>query len=335
MDNAPISLDGTRLRWALAGLIGLVVAAIAFLRPPSHNGLVVYAAGESAPVVIAAFSRTTGIPVTLIRLSTGPLLARIAAEGTRPGWTLAWFDGDMPAAGLDAAGLLAHGTTPPAQWNSLGRSLVPANGAWTPVAVSIADMTVTRGVSRAASAVLGMADPALSGAAYLQVAALLNETGGWPRGCAAVQRLSARGLSVAPTSPNVVVLLREGRIGRALLQSNTAYLLASRDAEFRVSVPRVAYVLPSVVVESAGTTGQRRVDADRFLRFMTAAETQSERLTSGRVDAYAWPTVATRATVPAILPPLAALHLAHLDTNLWGARQAAITDWFEQQVAGR
>lgn len=240
------SLDSARLRWTFIGLTGAVVAAISALLAPSRDGLTIYAAGETAPAVVESFVRATGVPVALVRLSTGPLLARIAAEGTRPGWTLAWFDGDMAAAGLDGAGLLAHGTTPAAQWTPVGRSLVPANGAWTPVAFSVANMSVTLNRpagSTSDASVLGMADPALSGPAYLQVTALLIAAGGWPSGRVALQRLGAHGLSIAPTSPNVVAQLRDGRIGRALLQSNTAYLLASRDAhvKYRCRKPPMYY----------------------------------------------------------------------------------------------
>lgn len=338
MNGSAAILDDTRLRLSFAGVVVAMVVAMGVLLAPARQGLVIYAAGETAPTVVAAFVKSTGVPVTLVRLSTGSLLARIAGEGTRPAWTLAWFDGDMAAEGLDGAGLLAHGTTPLAEWTPLGRLLVPANGAWTPVAFSVANMSVTlRGAagSMPAAAVLGMADPALSGPAYLQVISLLIESGGWLHGRPALRRFGAHGLSISPTSPNVVTQLRNGRIGRALLQSNTAYLLASRDAHVRVSLPRIAYVLPSVVVEAAGTAGQRRIDAARFLRFVAANATQSDRLASGRVDAYAWPTVDTNFAVPKILPPLATLHAVHLDPIIWGARQAEITDWFEAEVAGR
>ena len=106
-----------------------MAASLLMLTPTSRGGLVLYATGDGPQRVAQAFTRQTGVPVTFVRLSAGPLLARIAAEGARPGWTLAWFDGDTAAATLDRAGLLARGAAPTADWSPLGRWLLPVDGA--------------------------------------------------------------------------------------------------------------------------------------------------------------------------------------------------------------
>ena len=304
--------------------------------------MVLYAAGEGAAPIAAGFTRATGVPVTVVRLSTGPMLARIAAEGRRPEWTLAWFDGDTAAANLDRSGLLARDTVPPAAWTAIGASLVPKNGSWTPVAFTLAgvDVSLNHPLNRRVDdddpiPKLGMADPALSGPAYTQLAGLVAQNGGWPQGRAAIHRIPAGGLNVAATSPNVVTQLLDGRIQRGLLQSNTAYLLASRDPRVKVTPPDHPTILANVIVEAAGLSVQRRADADRFLRYVTSQSTQDARLRDGRVDALEWATVETTAALPAALPSLAPLRLNHLDPYRWGSVQADVIDDFETTVARR
>ena len=337
MSRPATALDARRLRVAAAALACLVLAGVAALSPPRTDGLVLYAAGEGAPRIAQAYTRQTGVPVTVVRLSTGALLARVSAEGRRPGWSLAWFDGDTAAATLDRAGLLQRHATPAAAWSPVGRSLLPADGAWTPVAASLVgvDVALARGAAAHGSAPLGMADPALAGPAYLQVAARLADAGGWPAGKPAVLALRRRGLSIAATSSSVVSQLLEGRTGGAVLQGLTAYLLADRDARVRVQTPTAPYLLANVIVEAAGLPDRRRAAADRFVRYVLSTPTQDARLRDGLVDAYAWPTVVTDAAPPAVVPALAALRPQHLDPYRWGALQADVTDWFETEVAGR
>ncbi len=337
--SGPVSLDVGRLRLAAAGVAVAMSAAVLMLTPPSRGGLILYATGDGAERVAAAFTGRTGVPVTFVRLSTGPLLARIAAEGRRPSWTLAWFDGDTSAATLDRAGLLARGAAPGANWSALGRWLLPRDGAWTPVAATLAGVTVRlrtppRTMASVSGAELGMADPALAGSAYLQLAGLLADAGGWPAARGVLLGLRGR-VEVAATSPNVVAELKDHRVRRGWLQGSTAFFLASRDPEVLVEPVQTGVVLPSVIVEAAGASPERRSEAERFLRFATSDAVQTARMTGGRVDAFAWATVKTRTSPPAGLPPLRTVRLVHLDPYRWGAVQAAVTDTFEAEVARR
>src|SRR3982074_966679 len=69
---------------------------------PGTVPLVVYSAqGYDAPVT-KAFTKATGIPVSLVDDSTGPLLTKIAAEKNNPKWGLLWCDGDTAFAALDS-----------------------------------------------------------------------------------------------------------------------------------------------------------------------------------------------------------------------------------------
>ena len=306
-----------------------MIATIGILWPAPRRGVVLYATSESAVPLAAAFTRETGIAVTVVRLSTGPMLARIAAEGHRPGWTMAWVDGDMAAAALDRAGLLQRGLAADVPWTALGQSLLPADGAWVPTGASLAGVRVSR---RGAIGPVGMPDPAISGPAYPELAGLIWRDGGWPAGKRAVVALRTAGLSVSPTSPAVIAELDAGRLGGALIQSSTAYASARSDRSIVIGMPHPAFLLPGVVMVASGTPPPRRREADLFIAFVLSAKAQRLHLESGAVDSFYWP-LTEDATARAPLPPLATLSVVHLDPYRWSALQAEITAWFETLVA--
>lgn len=305
------------------------MAALWALWPAPSRGLILYATSESAASLAGLFTRETGIAVTVVRLSTGPMLARIGAEGHRPGWTMAWVDGDMAAAALDRAGLLERGIAPAADWTPIGRSLLPADGAWVPTGLTLAGVKLRR---RGASGPIGMPDPAISGPAFPELAGLVWHAGGWPAGKAAILAMRAGGLSVAPTSPAVIGELNAGRISGALIQSSTAYALASHDRSIAVAVPRPAFLLPGVLMVAKGKSPAVRGDASRFIAFVLSAKAQHIHLNNRAVDSFYWP-LTTGIGAPRSLPPLETLSLVHLDPYYWAPLQAEMTAWFETAVA--
>ena len=71
-------------------IVGMILAAalglsLWLLMPRSGQGLVLYSAVDYGPGVARAFTKRTGIPVKVVELSTGALLARVSAEGLEPG----------------------------------------------------------------------------------------------------------------------------------------------------------------------------------------------------------------------------------------------------------
>ena len=84
MSVAPSLLRAGRLRIAAALAALALVAAMVALRQPPRQGLVLYVTSDGAAALADSFSHASGVPVTTVRLSTGPMLARIAAEADRP-----------------------------------------------------------------------------------------------------------------------------------------------------------------------------------------------------------------------------------------------------------
>ncbi|MGA7801027.1 MAG: extracellular solute-binding protein, partial [Gammaproteobacteria bacterium] len=272
-------------------LLVLAAAAVWTLWPRRQHGLVLYSAVDYGAQVAKAFTRATGIPVTTVELSTGALLARVSAEGHHPAWTLAWFDGDEAAAGLDGAHLVARHLVPKLQWTTLGRKLIPADGSYTPTGLTLAGAFTYHpatlkdpphswsGLTAAAlRGAVGMNNPAISGPMFPMLAGMLSQAGGWPDGKSFVMSLKDNGLHVYAKNANTLAALRAGDIKVAVTQSSAAWNVAAKDPSLRVAIPDPSFALPSVLVVAAGAPDAARVEAEKFIRFAMAPSTQRLRM---------------------------------------------------------
>jgi iron(III) transport system substrate-binding protein len=331
-------------------LLALCLALLGFgtgwaFRPVSSGAtLVLYSAVAYAPQVVRAFVKQTGIRVTIIDMSTGPLLARVSAEGRRADWSLVWFDGDAAAAALDQSGLLARHTAPTLPWTKLGLALLPADGAYTPTGVTLAgvfSVPKSRATEKldwntlltpAEMGKFGLANPQLSGPAYLLLANLLALHGGWPQGQGFLRALQHNGMRLYPTNPSNELALQTRQIDLAVAQSSAAYALAKRDPAFTVIVPPRPAILPSVIAIAANLPAHRRAAAEAFIRFAMSPKIQALRHASHSSDALYWP-VTTDTPSPPDLPPLDHLPVTILNPARWGAREAVIGAWFDRLTA--
>jgi len=332
------------------GLVLLVLVAAAgwALWPQKQQGLVLYSAIDYGPEVAKAFTRKTGIPVTVVDLSTGALLARVSAEGNRPAWTLAWFDGNEAAAGLDGAHLVAQHTVPDLGWTPLGRKLIPADGSYTPTGLTLAGAFTYRASSLqnpprnwadlgkpALRNAIGMNNPAISGPMFPMLAGMLSQAGGWPAGQSYVLGLKANGLHVYPKNANTLAALKAGDIKVAITQSSAAWKVAARNPDLRVVIPRPAFALPSVIVVAAGVPDKVRQEAQQFIRFAMAPATQSLRMANDEGDSLYWPLTSNAPTPNKLLPSLDGMDVKVLPADRWGALEAQINSWFSHAVVGQ
>jgi iron(III) transport system substrate-binding protein len=331
-------------------VLALCLALLAFgtvwaFRPVSSgSALVLYSAVGYASPVVRAFMKQTGIRVTIINMSTGPLLARVSAEGRRADWSLVWFDGDAAATALDRSGLLAHHTTPALPWTKLGRALLPADGAYTPTGVTLAGV-FSVAESRAAENLdwntlltpaetgkFGLSNQQLSGPAHMLLANLLALHGGWPQGQGFLRALQHNGMRLYPTNPSNELALQTHQIDLAVVQSSAAYALAERDPAFAVILPPRPAILPSVIAIAANLPPRRRAAAMAFIRFTMTPKIQALRLASHTSDAMYWP-VTTDVASPPDLPALDHLPVTILNPATWGAKEAEIGAWFDRLTA--
>ena len=330
----------------LAAIIGGSVWA---LWPRSQQGLVVYTAVDYGPAVAQAFTRATDIKVTMVRLTTGALLAKISAEGRRPAWTLAWFDGDLAAAALDHAGLTAPHTMPSSlPWTALGQSLLPADGSYTPTGLTLAGAftyqpatlahppaTWTDLLAPSLHGAIGMNNPSISGPMYPMLAGMLAQGGGWPQGQAFVMKLKNNGMHVYAKNKATLAALREGDIKVAITQSSAAWYLAAKDPSLRVALPKPAFALPSVLTVAAGISPQAKAAAERFIRFAMRPDIQKLRIGQGEGDSYYWPLTTDAPHPLAGMPALDTLSIKHLDPSRWGPIEPQVNQWFSQAIIGQ
>jgi iron(III) transport system substrate-binding protein len=327
-------------------LVVLVLAVGAWLFWPRQKvGLTLYSAVSYGPSVAEAFTQQTGIPVSVISLSTGPLLARISAEGRRPTWSVAWFDGSEAAAALDNAGLLAKGTTPDLDWTPLGRSLLPKDGAFTPTGASIAGVFTYRADMASAPPTrwddllkpgfagrFGMNNPSISGPTYPLLSGMLYDGGGWPAGKALIQGLKSNGMRIYPTNGDTLAALQHGDIDIAIIQSSAAFVTVAHNPAYRVQLPASNFVLPSVMIVANGQSAQQLALAERFIRFAMSPDMQKMRLSQPGYDSLYWPVTKDAPPPSATLPALGTIVVKALDPYDWGSREAQVNAWFSQEI---
>ncbi|MGE4483346.1 ABC transporter substrate-binding protein [Acidocella sp.] len=337
------------MRKLVAGILAAMIVGLGalLLWPASNQGLVLYTGLDYGPAVAAAFSRETGIKVSVVRLSTGSLLARMAAQGGHPDWDIAWFDGATAAAALDKAGLLARGLPAPAGLTPLGKGLLSADGAYIPTGLTLAGVFIYDParlpdppanwralLAPAYRGQVGMNDPSISGPTFPMLAGMLDNAGGWPRGQGYVQALKANGLRMFAKNDATLAALQSQAIGLAIVQSSAAWFYVARHPGYRVGVPRPVYALPNVMVEAAGLSAHHREEAARFMRFVMRPDIQALRQARGEADGYYWPvTRGAPAPLPG-LPALSGLDAKTLDPVAWGGLENSINGWFAKLMTG-
>ena len=121
------------LKKGFAIAASLVFASVGLSAQAAHAAPItinLYEAIGYAPDEIKAFNASQSTyQVVDVGGSTGPLLAKVAAEGSNPQWGLFWADGDTWAAAADTAGQLAPLNFKP-NYSSLGKRLAPKNNSF-------------------------------------------------------------------------------------------------------------------------------------------------------------------------------------------------------------
>lgn len=320
----------------------IATAAMSYLWPDSSSGaLVLYCALDYCADVARAYQHVTGKPVEVVRLGTGPLLARVSAERHDPHWDIAWFDGPEAAEELAATGLALRGLNLSVSWNRTGIEEQSPDGAYIPTGLTLAGVFVVQRkfaskaprtwqdlLRPALRGRIGMNNPAISGPALPVLAGLLTQGGGWPAGQRFVRALKANGLRVFAKNDATLTALRVGEIQVAVVQSSAAYYFQHHHPTLQVILPTPAYDLPSVMVLSAQLRGRNLAAARRFMRYVLSPAGDRVRVDQGSADSLYWPL--TRAAPPAnpLLPGFHTISLAHLNPVYWGKLDEILSPWF-------
>lgn len=316
--------------------------------------LVIYTAVSADKAVGMAFEKATGIPVKLVLLHTGELLARVQAERQNPQWDIVTFDGAEPMRNLAAQGLLVPFVPPRqgqgqghVQWNALGRKLQPADHAYATVAASLAGVIVVnkKNLPRADwphrwsdlskpeyRGKIGMNNPAISGPTYPFVAGQMQRLGGEKAGKTWFAQLKANGLKVFKTNGVTLRALNYGVIDVALVQSTSAIGRMLSGLPFAVIYPKPVTLLPRTIGISSHASAAVRAEARQFVAFLLSRRGQAL-AQSGNVKGGSnfYPVVAGIAPRHG-MPSLKGVDLQTVDPRAWGQRESAIDRWFTNHI---
>jgi len=331
-----------------------IIAAVLPAEAATKVPLVLYSAQGYDQVIATAFTKATGIPVKLTDDSTGPLLAKVAAEKNNPQWTLLWVDGNTAFAALDKQGQLASYSAN-AKFNSVGKSLIPADHSYIPtgtttMAAFIYNATKMKNppatyqdlLKPEYKGLIGMNDPSQSGPTFPFIAGIFNQLGGQSAGVtkgeAFFAALKANGLKVFPTNGDTKHALEIGTIQAGLIQSSAAQgellkFAAKPQAGF---TPKVIYLskstlLPSVIGIDKKAPAAAQAEAKQLVDYILSPAGQAVMQTgdpSG--DSLYWPVVSGVSALPA-LPAFPAASQA-IDPYFWGPQQSAINTWFDANI---
>jgi iron(III) transport system substrate-binding protein len=357
-------LRRTATALALAGLSVIALAACSPTQPAEQSvagstskaaavePLVLYAAEGYDAVTAKAFTAKTHIPVKVVDDSTGPLLTKIAAERSNPQWSLLWVDGDQAFASLDQQGeLLPYRSLAP--MTSVGKSLVPADGSYTPTATTVMAAVIYNAarVSSVPSSYtdllrpayrgkVGMNDPSQSGPTYPFIAGLMNQLGGTSGGIAQGEayftKLKQNGLRVFPTNGDTLHALETGQIDYGMVQSSAAIgetLTVKATSKFK---PKLVYLpkstlLPSVLGIDKQLDPVRQAEAKKFVDYALSVEGQRVMQTGDTSgDSLFWPLV-PGVNALAGMPDFPTAYQV-LDPKFWGTNEPQIVTWFYQSI---
>lgn len=330
---------------ALAPVVaGIAYTSTAQVASAHTLHLIFYSAQGYDQAEAQAFQKATGIKVELSDMSTGPLLAKVAAEAQNPTWDVVWFDGNEPMAMFDHQGQLLRGWKPSnaSHYTKLGQSLLPGNHGYFPTGVTAAAAIAynTRLVSykdapKTWAALLSpkwknaiaMNNPAVSGPTFPFVAGIFQRMG-VSRGESYFKALKANGLRTYSTNGVTLGALAAGNVKIALAQDAAERFDSAQGQHMAVIYPKPVTMLPSDIAINAKAPDMKA--AKEFVNFVLSKKGQEvmQDWKAAGGDSYFQPV--TNEVKPLIQRPGVVWQTVK---PLWaGEHQAAWTTWFTNNV---
>ena len=307
--------------------------------------LVVYSAQGYDSAMTKAFTKATGIPVSLDDNSTGPLLTQIEASKNNPKWGLLWADGATAFAGLDTQGLLLKGFEPSVSWNSLGSASVPSDKSYVPTGVTLMGIVAYNKTkvpnppatwqalaSPAWKGQVGMDDPSQSGPTFPLIAGVMNYLGGVPAGEKYFSSLKSNGLIIHPTNGPTLQALTGGQINLALVQSSAAIGATFTDKNIGIEYLSPATLLPSAIGIDAKASPQVQAEAEKFVEFVLSPAGQKVMQSGDPTGDSLYYPVLSGVSPLSSLPSLASVKTQTINPYTWGPQEATINNWFDSSI---
>jgi iron(III) transport system substrate-binding protein len=344
----------TRVALVAAAVMGTAVGCGSSASTTAATGgaakptLVVYSAQGYDQAVVDAFQKATGITTKLVDDSTGPLLAKVAAEKSNPQWGVLWTDGDEGFAALDQQGQLLKGYEPGVMFNAAGQAVLPKDKSYIPTGVTMAGTVVYDAgktpkpptswqdlLTSAWKGKIGMNNPAVSGPTFPFVAGMMNLLGGEAQGKDFYSKLKANGLHVFPTNGDTLHAMSTGQIQVGLIQSSAGLGAAKKvnNPNIKTAFLKGVSLLPGVIGIDAKAPAAVQAEAKKFAEFVLSPAGQKAMLNGAPgSDSLYWPVVQGVSALPA-MPALGSVQYQTVDPYIWGAKESEINSWFTANIA--
>lgn len=347
------------LKQGVAVIASLVFATIGFSAPAAHASPVtinLYEAIGYAPDEVKAFNASQSTyQVVDVGGSTGPLLAKVAAEGTNPQWGLFWADGDTWAAAADSAGNLAPLNFKP-EYSQLGKRLAPKSnafaitgstvmvaGLYNAAKLSTPPLTLNAMTRSQYKGQIGMNDPNISGPTYPFIAGLMNQLGSEENGKSYLLSLKKNGLVVNDKNGPTIHALEIGQINMGLVQNTAALAEIIKFTAKPVAgfTPKIVYPgRPTLMPSSLAIDGKRPAaevaGAQAFVKFVLSAAGQSILASTDATvnsDVLCYPSI--KGTVPNKYVPALPTAYQIINPYTWGPLQSEVDAWFTANIRSK
>lgn len=323
---------------------GAFVSALLGAIVPSNaaDHLIVYSALDTVDAATKAFTEKTGIQVDLVRLSTGELLGKVAAEGNNPKFDILWVEGSAVMSRLAEQGILKPepGLADKVDYTDLGRRLVPQSQAYFPVTVSTTAIAVnTKKIGDAAppkswtdlekfAGKVAAKDPNLSGPAFQWLASYFADKG-VDAGKAELEKiLTNKALSGIPSGGAVNKSLVTGEASLAIQQDTSIYALIAQKEPISVVYPSEGVVaIPSSAGIASVSTHEDQAKA--YIQFLLTKEGETAMLQTEGGDGYFAPVINGVKGNGARVDNTATWQI--LDDKMASANETEWKQWFRDQ----
>ncbi len=333
------------------GTAGTSPSTVAAELPASQcnksTGLTVYSAQGYDSDATKAFQNQTGITVNLVDDSTGPLLAKISAEGTNPQWDVFWVDGNVTLQDLDNKGfLLKWKSSNIGNYTAQGKGLIPADYSYYPGGVTAAGAIVYN-KSKAPSTLpadwadllksqyknmTALNDPAFSGPSFPMIAGVSQVMGGEQQGKDYFTKLKSNGSAIFQTNDPTLSSVKTGSKSFAIVQDSAYYgAVAGGATNLGIIYPSSGVAaLPSELGVAAG--GAHQACAQVFVDWVISQAGQTAITHHDATDGDTYFVNLITGVTPVVSRQTTGINWVSLDVPKWAGVEDEFKTWFHANV---
>jgi iron(III) transport system substrate-binding protein len=310
-------------------------------------GLTVYSSQGYDSDATKAFQAQTGITTKLVDDSTGPLLAKIAAEGSNPQWDVLWVDGNVTLQDLDNHGfLLQWKSNNIANYTDQGKGLIPSDYAYYPGGVTAAGAIVYNKAKAPATLPTDWADlltpqfknmtaendPAFSGPAYPMIAGVSQVLGGEQQGKDYFTKLKASGDAIFQTNDPTLSSVKTGAKAFAIVQDSAYYgAVAGGSTNLGIIYPSSGVAaLPSELGVAAN--GPHQACAQQFVDWVLSQQGQTAITHHDPTDGDTYFIELITGVTPVVSRQTSGINWVSLDVPKWAGVENEYKSWFHTNI---